>query len=145
MVQVQSPLLQPLKNGLQMPYMLLWCFTKNDHINVTPCKGQAIEDLVHPGASQGSGIQQRYPVRPTGYCYNCGSPDHYATSCPFPRQGQGAPRILPCQNCQEYGHTAPQCQKPMQARPVFKQVDPPHREQTGLNYAHTAGTENPGK
>ena len=98
-----------------------------------------------PGGGQGSGVQQRYPVRQTGFCYNCGSPDHYATSCPFPRQGQGAPRILPCQNCQEYGHTAPQCQKPMQARPVFKQVDPPPREQTGLNYAHTAGTENPEK
>ena len=86
-----------------------------------------------------------YPVWPIGYCYNCGSPDHYATNCPFPRQGQGAPRIFLCQNCQEYGHTDPQCQKPMQARPVFKQVDPPPREQTGFNYAHTAGTENPEK
>ena len=101
--------------------------------------------IAQTSANPGPGMQPRYPARPTGYCYNCGCPDHYATSCPFPRQGQGAPRILPCQNCQEYGHAAPQCQKPVQARPVFKQVDVPPREQTGLNYAHTAGTENPEK
>ena len=48
MVQTQSPPPQPLKNGLQMPYMLLWCLAKNDHIiNVTPSREQAKEDLVH--------------------------------------------------------------------------------------------------
>lgn len=94
---------------------------------------------------QGVSLQPRYPSRPPGYCFNCGSPEHYAPSCPFPRQGQGAPRILPCQNCQEYGHSAQHCQKPAQARPVFKQVEVPPREQTGLNYGHTAGIENPEK
>ena len=48
MVQAQSPPSQPLKNDLQMLYMLLWCFVENDHvINVTLNKGQAREDLVH--------------------------------------------------------------------------------------------------
>ena len=28
-------------------------------------------------ANLGSGMQPRYPIRPTGYCFNCGSPDHY--------------------------------------------------------------------
>ena len=101
--------------------------------------------MMPAGSNQGPGMQQRYPSRPAGYCFNCGGPDHYATSCPFPRQGQGAPRILPCQNCQEYGHSAPQCQKPVQTRPVFKPVEIPPREQTGLNYGHTAGIENPEK
>ena len=101
--------------------------------------------MVSTGVNQGMGMQPQYPSRPPGYCFNCGSPDHYATSCPFPRQGQGAPRILPCQNCQEYGHFAQQCQKPVQVRPVFKQVEVPLREQTGLNYGHTAGIENPEK
>ena len=98
--------------------------------------------MVQPSVNQGVGMQPRYSSRPPGYCFNCGSPDHYATNCPFPRQGQGAPRILPCQNCQEYGHSAPQCQKPEQARPVFKPVEVPPREQTGLNYGHTARIEN---
>jgi len=98
-----------------------------------------------PGFNPTTGMQPRYPTRPPGYCYNCGSPDHYATNCPFPRQGQGAPLVLPCQNCREYGHTAPQCPQPAQVRPVFKQVEVPPREQTALNYAHTAGTDNPEK
>jgi hypothetical protein len=48
MVQAQSPPLQPFKNGLQMPHMLLWCPAEDDHIvYVTPSKGQARENLVH--------------------------------------------------------------------------------------------------
>ena len=81
--------------------------------------------MAQSGVNQGMDMQPRYPSQLPGYSINCGSPDHYATSCPFPRQGQGAPQILPCHNCQEYGHYAPQCQKPVQARPVFKQVDVP--------------------
>ena len=56
--------------------------------------------IAQSGVNEGAGMQPRYPSRPPGYNFNCGSPDHYTTSCPLPRQGQGAPRILPCQNCQ---------------------------------------------
>jgi hypothetical protein len=97
------------------------------------------------GLGRGTGRQIGYTGRPFGYCFNCGSPEHFVSHCPFPRQGQGAPRILPCQNCQEYGHSAPQCPKPEQTRPIFKEVEVPPREQTGLNYGHGAGTENPEK
>ena len=99
----------------------------------------------HPGSGQGTSTQPHYPARPTGYCFNCGSPDHYANVCPFSRQGQGAPRILPCQNCQEYGHSAPQCPRPQQVRIAYKQVEVPPRDQTGLNYGHSTGIENPEK
>lgn len=64
--------------------------------------------MVSTGVNQGLGMQPRYPSRPPGYCFNCGSPNYYAISCPFSRQGQGAPRILPCKNSQEYGHSAQQ-------------------------------------
>ena len=48
MVQAPPPPPQPLKNGLQMPHMLLWCLAEDDHvINVTLSKRQAREDLVH--------------------------------------------------------------------------------------------------
>ena len=69
------------------------------------------------GPSQGMTSQPRYPNRPQRYCFNCGSPDHYANVCPFERQGQGAPLILPCQ---EYGHMAPQSPKPQYKRIVYK-------------------------
>ena len=97
------------------------------------------------GSSQGMLGQVRYQTRPQGYCFSCGSPDHYANVCPYGRQGQGAPLVLPCQNCQEYGHAAPQCPKPQQKRIVYKQVEVPPRDQTALNYGNNAGIENPEK
>lgn len=48
MMQTQFSLSQPLKNGLQMPYMILWCFVEDDYVvNVTPSSRQAKGDLVH--------------------------------------------------------------------------------------------------
>ena len=85
--------------------------------------------------------QTRYPV---GVCWNCGDSGHYAIACPV-RPGQGAPIPLPCQNCGEQGHDLPCCPKPQQVRPVYKQVEIPPRDQTGLNYGSIAGVENPGK
>jgi hypothetical protein len=103
-----------------------------------------------PGTSQGLVMQQ--PMRPLGYpdrqgvtCYNCGEPGHYANACPHKGMGQGAMRPLPCQNCQEYGHTEEHCPKPRQPRPVYKQVQIIPREQSALNYGHSAGTEKPEK
>ena len=52
------------------------------------------------GTSQGLTSQGRYPV---GVCWSCGDSTHFANACPN-RGGQGAPLILPCQNCGEYGH-----------------------------------------
>ena len=52
------------------------------------------------GTSQGLTPQGRYPV---GVCCSCGDPTHFANACPN-RGGQGAPLILLCQNCREYGH-----------------------------------------
>lgn len=89
---------------------------------------------------------QLYPDRSTGVCYNCGAPDHYANVCPHPKVGgQGAPLVLPCQNCHQYGHAMPQCPQPQQPRPVYKQVEVPPREQTALNYGRTEGVENQDK
>ena len=85
-------------------------------------------------------VQQRFPV---GVCWLCGDPSHYASTCPL-RVEQGAPIPLPCQNCGEQGHDLPRCSKPLQVRPVYKQVEILPREQTGLNYGSTAGVENPG-
>lgn len=99
-----------------------------------------------PGASS-SGQQCggfRTPGQ-TGFCFVCGSPDHYANNCPFRGPGQGGPLPLPCQNCGDYGHGQLYCPKPMMARQTFKPVEIPPREQTGLNYGHTAGTEKPDK
>ena len=93
------------------------------------------------GPSQVMVPQARYPV---GVCWNCGDPGHYATSCPV-RPGQGAPLPLLCQNCGEQRHDLPRCPKPLQLRPVYKQVEVPPRDQTGLNYGSTAGVENLGK
>ena len=86
-------------------------------------------------------VQQRFPV---GVCWLCGDPSHYASTSPL-RVGQGAPIPLPCQNCGEQGHDLPRCPKPLQVRPVYKQVEILPREQTGLNYGSTARVENPGK
>ena len=86
-------------------------------------------------------VQQRFPV---GVCWNCGDPSHYASACPL-RAGQGAPLPLPCQNCGEQEHDLPRCPKPLQVRPVYKQVEILPREQTGLNYGCIAGVKNLGK
>lgn len=89
---------------------------------------------------------QSYYDRTVGACFNCGSPEHYANACPHPKVGgQGAPLVLPCQNCRQYGHAMPQCPEPQQPRPVYKQVEVPPREQTALNYGRTDGVENQNK
>ena len=98
-----------------------------------------------PGPSQGMNPQTRFVTRQLGYCFICGSPHHYAATCLFNGQGQGAPLLLPCQNCGEYGHEQTRCPKPQQTRPLYKQVEVPPRDQTALNYGTTAGIENPDK
>ena len=67
-----------------------------------------------PGPNQGMNPQTRFVTRQLGYCFICGSPHHYAAACPFNGQGQGAPLLLPCQNCEEYGHKQTRCLKPQQ-------------------------------
>lgn len=103
-----------------------------------------------PGVRPAVGPSSQMYVPPrnpnqTGFCFVCGSPDHYANVCPFRGTGQGAPLPLPCQNCGEYGHGPSHCPRPAIARPAFKPVEILPREQTGLNYGHTAGTEKPDK
>jgi hypothetical protein len=68
------------------------------------------------GPSQGTNFNN--PVRFSNYgdcqlgcCFVCGDPNHYANTCPHRGPGQGAPLILPCRNCQEYGHQEGQCPK----------------------------------
>jgi hypothetical protein len=102
------------------------------------------------GPSQGTNFNN--PVRFSNYgdrqlgCYFiCGDPNHYANNCPHRGPGQGAPLILPCRNCQEFGHQEGQCPKSVQPRPVYKQVEIIPRDQSGLNYGHSAGIENPEK
>jgi hypothetical protein len=102
------------------------------------------------GPSQGTNFNN--PVRFSNYgdrqlecCFICGDPNHYANTCPHRGPGQGAPLILPCRNCQEYGHQEGQCPKSVQPRPVYKQVEIIPRDQSGLNYGHLAGIENPEK
>jgi hypothetical protein len=99
------------------------------------------------GASQPTAPRyQLYTERNYGCCFNCGSPDHYANVCPYPKaSGQGAPLQLPCQNCHQYGHGASTCTQPLQPRPTYKPVETPPREQTALNYGHDKGVENPAK
>ena len=112
-------------------------------------RGKGVIPLIRTDPGQKSGqigpsqvvVQQRFPV---GVCWNCGDPSHYASAYPL-RAGQGAPLPLPCQNCGEHGHDLPRCLKPLQVRPVYKQVEILPREQTGLNYESTAGVENPSK
>jgi hypothetical protein len=111
-------------------------------------RGRAPQQLIrtHTGPAQGSGPSGYPPSKfPPGCCFVCGSPQHYANGCPYKGQGQGAPVVLPCQNCQEYGHGSPDCPKAPQARPVYKQVEIPPRNRTALNYGSTAGIENPEK
>lgn len=82
--------------------------------------------------------------KPYGFCFICGGADHYANVCPY-RVSQGAPMVLPCQNCHEYGHIADHCHKNPQPKVISKQVEAPPREQTGLNYGSKTGIENPEK
>ena len=111
-----------------------------------PVRSNVLNRNFLPGSSQGVIVQTPgHPDRHVVTCYACGEPGHYANSCPNKGQLQGAPRTLPCQNCQEYGHQADQCTKPVKPRPVYKQVQIIPREQTALNYSHSAGTENPEK
>ena len=49
---------------------------------------------------------------------------------------------LPCHNCQEYEHTAPQYSKPQQKWIVYKQVEVLPRDQTTFNYGHSTKIEN---
>ena len=65
-------------------------------VHPTYGRGKAIEQLkrtnmtpqpILAGTSQGTLGQVRYQARPQGYCFSCGSPDHYANVCPFGRQG----------------------------------------------------------
>ena len=113
-------------------------------------RGKGVTPLIRTDPGQRSGPigsnqvllpQTRYLV---GVCWSCGDPSHYASACPL-RTGQGAPLPLPCQNCGEQGHDLSRCPKPLQVRPVYKQVEILPRDQTGLNYRSTAGVENPGK
>jgi hypothetical protein len=102
------------------------------------------------GPSQGTNFNNpvrfsNYGDRQLGCCFICGDPNHYANNCPHRGPGQGAPLILPCRNCQEYGHQEGQCPKSVQPRPVYKQVEIIPRDQSGLNYGHSAGIENPEK
>ena len=111
----------------------------------SPMRMNMAPQPVLTGPSQGMMGRIKYQNCPQGYCFSCRSPNHYASACPFGRQGQGAPLVLPCQNCQEYGHAAPQCPKPQQKRIVYKQVEVPPRDQTALHYGHSARIENPEK
>ena len=112
-------------------------------------RGKGVTPLIRTDPGHKSGeigpsqvmVQQRFPV---GVCWLCRDLSHYASTCPF-RVGQGAPIPLPCQNCREQEHNLPRCPKPLQVRPVYKQVEILPREQIGLNYGSTAGVENPGK
>jgi hypothetical protein len=75
------------------------------------------------GPSQGTNFNNpvrfsNYGDRQLGCCFICGDPNHYANTCPHRGLGQGAPLILPCRNCQEYGHQEGQCPESMQPRPV---------------------------
>ncbi len=111
-----------------------------------PVRSNVLNRNFLPGPSQGIALQTPgYPDRQIVTCYACGEPGHYANSCPYKGQLQGAPRPLPCQNCQENGHHMDQCPKPVKPRPVYKQVQIVPREQSALNYGHSAGTENPEK
>ena len=51
-----------------------------------PMETNIVPRLVQTRPSQGMISQPRYPNRPQGYCYNCGSLDHYANVCAFKRQ-----------------------------------------------------------
>jgi hypothetical protein len=115
-----------------------------------PIRSNVLNRNFVPGPSQGRMMQppmqvSGYPDRQAVICYSCGEAGHYANVCPNRGPWQGAPRPLPCQNCQEYGHQEEVCPKPLQPRPVYKKVQILPREQTALNYGHSAGTENPDK
>jgi hypothetical protein len=119
-------------------------------VHPTYGRGKAVQHPMRtvvsaPPIGSGQMVQARYPTRPPVYCYSCGNPDHYANACPFGKGGQGAPILLPCQNCKAYGHAAPFCPRPQAPKEPHPFVTVPPREQTALNYGHTAGTENPEK
>lgn len=101
---------------------------------------------VYPSGMPRAPSNVRPPVsveRQFGLCYICGEHGHYASGCPRNRAGQAAPLELPCQNCGHYGHKADQCQQEQKPRVVYKQVEVPPREKTGLNYGHQEGIANP--
>lgn len=102
-----------------------------------------------PGSTPGTTLRTQQNVsfeKMYGLCFFCGEAGHFAAQCPQRLQGlQGAPLELPCQNCGHYGHDVAQCPQPPKPRPVFKQVEVPPRELTGLNYAHQEGVDKPTK
>ena len=51
-----------------------------------PMRTNIAPQPVLTGPSQSMLGQNRYPNQPQGYCFSCGSPDHYANVCPFGRQ-----------------------------------------------------------
>lgn len=79
-------------------------------------------------SGQGMYPPPRFQDRQTGFCFVCGSPDHYANNCPYRGPRRGAPLPLPYQNCGEYGHGPTNCPRPQVARPVYKQIEVPPRE-----------------
>lgn len=120
-------------------------------VNPAYGRGRMMQPVIRPRPGMGypSGGHPAPPARPPvsverqfGCCYICGEAGHYANNCPH-RGGQGAPLELPCQNCGQYGHKSPQCQQPVRPRAIYKQVEEPPRERTGLNYGHKDGVENP--
>ena len=100
----------------------------------------------YPRLGMGSTSHEMFlQPRPLVICYVCGNPGHYANNCPYRGAGQGAPLPLPCQNCGVYGHDETNCTRPLIPKQSFKPVENPTREQSGLNYGHTVGTEKPDK
>lgn len=108
-----------------------------------PQPNSLVRTTLMPRQAVGTGSQP--PRQLPGECFICHSREHYANNCPYRSTGSGAPLILPCQNCGQYGHGLVHCpQAPIQ-RAVYKQVETLPREQTALNYGHTAGVDKPDK
>lgn len=106
---------------------------------------------ISPGRYSGIGSGSTPTGHPAGYsdriiyCYKCGGPGHYANNCPMPTPLPGGMLTLPCQNCEKYGHHATSCPEAPRPKVLVNTVEIPPRGQTGLNYGHTAGVENPDK
>jgi hypothetical protein len=104
-------------------YSILCCDRKAPQLPIRP--NVMANRNYQVGPSQGTNFYN--PVRFSNYgdcqlgcCFVCGDPNHYANACPHRGPGQGAPLILPCINCQEYGHQEGQCPKSVQPRLVYK-------------------------